>query len=40
LGGEEILMVLYPDLDKEIINVIKSVPNLGINKINKEKTKN
>ena len=38
LGGEEILMVRYPDLDKQINNVIKKIKNPGRNKISKEKT--
>jgi hypothetical protein len=38
LGGEEILLVRYPKLYKEIMNVIKSIDNPGKNKVSKEKT--
>ncbi len=38
LGGEEILLVRYPKLYKEIMSVIKSIDNPGKNKVSKEKT--
>ena len=38
LGGEEILLVRYPKLYKEVISIIKSVDNPGKNKISEEKT--
>ncbi|MCL4381662.1 restriction endonuclease [Candidatus Marsarchaeota archaeon] len=37
LGGEQILKVDYPELYKEILNVVKGVRNPGRNKISKEK---
>jgi hypothetical protein len=39
LGGQEILMVRYPSLYREIIGGINSIPNPGRNKASKEKTK-
>jgi len=38
LGGEEILMVRYPDLNDEINDIITSIRNPGRNKVSKEKT--
>ena len=38
LGGEELLMVRHPDLDKQINTVIGKIKNPGRNKISKEKT--
>ncbi len=38
LGGEEILLLRYPRLYKEIIKVINNVKNPGKSKISKEKT--
>ena len=38
LGGEEILLVRYPKLYKEVISIIKSIDNPGKNKISEEKT--
>src|SRR3990167_7640950 len=38
LGGEEILIVRYHKLYKEIMTVIKSIDNPGKNKVSKEKT--
>ena len=38
LGGEEILMVRYPRLFKEIEEVIESIPNIGKTKRSDEKT--
>lgn len=39
LGGEEILMVRFPNHDKEINDVIAEISNPGRNKASKEKTK-
>ncbi len=39
LGGEEILLVKYPDLNRDIDEVIAAIPNPGRGKISKEKTK-
>lgn len=38
LGGSEILKVRYPDIEKEIDNVIASIKSISKNKISKEKT--
>lgn len=38
LGGEEILLVRYPELYKEIMNVINKIKNPGRSKKSKEKT--
>lgn len=38
LGGEEILLVRYPRLYREIMNVIRSIDNPGKNKVSKERT--
>ncbi|MDA8212380.1 MAG: BglII/BstYI family type II restriction endonuclease [Clostridia bacterium] len=39
LGGEEILMVRHPELEKQIDDVIAAIPNPGRNKKSEEKTK-
>lgn len=39
LGGEEILLVRYPEIYQEIMEVIRSIPNPGKNKVSKEKGK-
>lgn len=38
LGGEEILLLRYPELSREVDEVIKSIPNPGRTKTSKEKT--
>lgn len=38
-GGEEILLVKYPQINDEINTVIEGVPNPGRGKLSKEKTK-
>lgn len=38
LGGEEILLVRYPEINKEIEQVIRDIPNLGRGKVSEEKT--
>jgi len=39
LGGEEILLLKYPELNREIEEVVASIPNPGRGKISREKTK-
>ena len=39
LGGEEILLVRFPEANKEINEIIRSIPNPGRQKKSKEKTK-
>ncbi len=38
LGGEEILLVRYSEINQEINSVIADVPNMGRGKISEEKT--
>ena len=38
LGGEEILLVRYPELNTEIANVVSNAGNPGRNKVSEEKT--
>ena len=38
LGGEEILLVRYPELNRQINSVISSIDNPGRNKVSREKT--
>ena len=39
LGGEEILIVRYPQLNRDIQEVVASIPSPGRSKVSLEKTK-